>query len=225
MPESPQSDSLHISQNKIKCLTCIISTREKLENIHASVPFNLVSQKFYGLILRVTPELWQSKPFSARKDLCTPFSLYHLSGHAYLLKTPQIIQNVRPCLRLISEVTPSLFVNPIISWVTRDNQKLVYFLVNSSHLYVLSCKFISRITLSFRFNLTSHAEYIVLCRLSHLVIKNIIWGITHVWWQGLISITKIWTRKQQIKDRRLESTTSVIREMKHQMRVIPQKNI
>ncbi len=28
-----------------------------------------------------------------------------------------------------------------------DNQKLVYFLVNSSHLYVLSCKFISRITL------------------------------------------------------------------------------
>jgi hypothetical protein len=32
-----------------------------------------------------------------------------------LLKMPQIIQNVRPCLHLISEVTPSLFVNPIIS--------------------------------------------------------------------------------------------------------------
>ncbi len=52
-----------------------------------------------------------------------------------------------------------------------DNQKLVYFLVNSSHLYVLSRKFISRITLTFRFNLTSCAKYIVLCRVSHLVIK------------------------------------------------------
>ena len=62
-----------------------------------------------------------------------------------------------------------------------DNQKLVYFLVNSSCLYVLSCKFISHITLTFRFNLTSHAEYIVLCGVSHLVI-NIIWGITRVWY-------------------------------------------
>jgi hypothetical protein len=62
------------------------------------------------------------------------------------------------CLRLllISEVTPSLFVNlsghtflPIISRVTHDNQKLVYFLVSSSCLYVLSCKFISRTTLTF----------------------------------------------------------------------------
>ncbi len=61
-----------------------------------------------------------------------------------------------------------------------DNQKLVYFLVNTSCLYVLSRKFISRITLTFRFNLTSHAKYIVLCGLSHLVI-NIIWGITRVW--------------------------------------------
>ncbi len=61
-----------------------------------------------------------------------------------------------------------------------DNQKLVYFLVNSSHLYVLSRKFISRITLTFRFNLTSHAESIVLCGVSHLVI-NIIWGNTSVW--------------------------------------------
>jgi hypothetical protein len=51
-----------------------------------------------------------------------------------------------------------------------DKQKLVYFLVNSSHLYVLSRKFISRITLTFRFNLMSHAEYIVLCGVSHLVI-------------------------------------------------------
>ena len=93
---------------------------------------------------------------------------------------PQIIQNVRPCLRIISEVTPSLFVNPIISWVTRDNQKLVYFLVNSSRLYVLSWKFISHITLTFRFNLMSHAKYIVLCGVSHLVIY-FIWGITCVW--------------------------------------------
>ncbi len=46
-----------------------------------------------------------------------------------------------------------------LSCLRCDNQKLVYFLVNSSHLYVLSCKFISRITLTFRFNLTSHAEY------------------------------------------------------------------
>ncbi len=84
---------------------------------------------------------------------------------------PQIIENVRPCFRLISEVIPSLFVNPIISRVTRDNQKLVYFLVNSSRLFVLSRKFISPITLTFRFNLTSHVEYIVLCGVSHLVIK------------------------------------------------------
>ncbi len=55
-----------------------------------------------------------------------------------------------------------------------------YFLVNSSHLYVLSHKFISCITLTFRFNLTSRAEYIVLCGVLHLVI-NIIWGITRVW--------------------------------------------
>ncbi len=63
---------------------------------------------------------------------------------------------------------------PIISRVTHDNQKLVYFLVNSSCLYVLSCKFISRITLAFRFNLTSHAEYIVLCGVPHLVTMYII---------------------------------------------------
>ncbi len=55
--------------------------REKLENIHAFVPFNLVCQKFSGLISGVMPELWQSKPFGARKDFCAPFSLYHLSGH------------------------------------------------------------------------------------------------------------------------------------------------
>ncbi len=73
----------------------------------------------------------------------------------------------------ISEVTPSLFVDlrghtflPIISRVTRDNQKLVYFLVNSSRLCVLSRKFISHITLTFRFNLTSHAKYIVPCGVS-----------------------------------------------------------
>ncbi len=58
-----------------------------------------------------------------------------------------------------------------LSCLRCDNQKLVYFLVNSSHLYyVLSCKFIFRITLTFKFNLTSHAEYIVLCGVSHLVI-------------------------------------------------------
>ncbi len=51
-----------------------------------------------------------------------------------------------------------------------DNQKLVQFLINSSHLYVLSRKFISRITFTFRFNLMSHAKYIVLCGVSHLVI-------------------------------------------------------
>jgi hypothetical protein len=50
-----------------------------------------------------------------------------------------------------------------------DNQQLVYSLVNSSCLFVLSRKFISRITLTFRFNLTSHAKYIVLCGVSHLV--------------------------------------------------------
>jgi hypothetical protein len=57
-----------------------------------------------------------------------------------------------------------------LSHLPCDNQKLVYFLVNSSCLCVLSCKFISRITLTFRFNLTHHAEYIVLCGASHLVI-------------------------------------------------------
>ncbi len=61
-----------------------------------------------------------------------------------------------------------------------DNQILVYFLVNSSHLYFLSRKFISRITLTFRFNLTSHAKYIVLCGVSHLVMY-FIWGIKRVW--------------------------------------------
>ncbi len=61
-----------------------------------------------------------------------------------------------------------------------DNRKLVYFLVNSSCLYVLSHKFISHSTLTFRFNLTSHAKYIVLCGVSHLVIY-FIWGITRVW--------------------------------------------
>ncbi len=100
-------------------------------------------------------------------------------SHLIAIKTPQIIQNVRPCLHLISEVTPSLFVNTIISWVTHDNQKLVYFLINSSRLYVLSHKFISHITLTYRFNLTSHAEYIVLCVVSHLVIK-ILSEVSHV---------------------------------------------
>ncbi len=60
-------------------------------------------------------------------------------------------------------------------------EKLVHFLVNSSRLYVLSLKFISRITLTFSFNLTSHAKYIVLCGVSHLVI-NSIWGITGIWY-------------------------------------------
>jgi hypothetical protein len=57
-----------------------------------------------------------------------------------------------------------------LSHLRCDNQKLVYFLVNSSCLYVLSCKFISCITLTVRFNLMSHAKYIVLCGVSHLVI-------------------------------------------------------
>jgi hypothetical protein len=34
-----------------------ISDREKLENIHASVPFNSVCQKFSGLISGVMPKL------------------------------------------------------------------------------------------------------------------------------------------------------------------------
>ncbi len=181
-------------------------------------------QKFSGLISVVTPELWQSKPFGARKDLCTPFSLYHLSGHTQLLQTPQIIQNVRPCLCLISEVTPSLFVNPIVSWVTGDNQKLVYFLVNSSRLYVLSCKFISRITLTFRFNLTSHAKYIVLCGVSHLVIE-ILSEVSHAFGdKGWFQLPKFeqGSNKWKSVTWRLESTTSVIREMKHQTHVIPQ---
>ncbi len=46
----------------------------------------------------------------------------------------------------------------------------MYFLLNLSCLYVLSRKFISCITLTFRFNLTSHAKYIVLYWVSHLVI-------------------------------------------------------
>jgi hypothetical protein len=49
-----------------------------------------------------------------------------------------------------------------------DNQKLVYFLINSTHLYAFPRKFISHITLTFRFNLMSHAKYIVLCGVSHL---------------------------------------------------------
>ncbi len=71
----------------------------------------------------------------------------------------------------------------VISSLSRlrcDNQKLAYFLVNSSCLYVLSPKFISCVTLTFRFNLTSPAEYILLSGVSHLVI-NFIWGITRVW--------------------------------------------
>jgi hypothetical protein len=60
----------------------------------------------------------------------------------------------------------------------RDNRKLVYFLVDSSRLYVLSRKFISPITLTYRFNLTNHAEYIVLCGVSHLVIK-ILFEVSH----------------------------------------------
>ncbi len=39
-----------------------------------------------------------------------------------------------------------------LSHLRCDNRKLVYFLVNSSCLYVLFCKFISCITLTFRFN-------------------------------------------------------------------------
>jgi hypothetical protein len=65
-----------------------------------------------------------------------------------------------------------------LSCLQCENQKLVYFLVNLSHLYVLSCKFISRITLTFRFNLMSHAEYIVLCGVSLLVI--ILSEVSHV---------------------------------------------
>ncbi len=111
--------------------------------------------KFSGLISGL-PELWQSKPFGARKDLCAPFSLSSQWSHLIAKNA----SNYPKCQTLPSEViTPSLFVNPIISWVTRDNPNLVYFLVNSSRLYVLSRKFISRITLTFRFNLTSHAEY------------------------------------------------------------------
>ncbi len=67
-----------------------------------------------------------------------------------------------------------------LSHLRCDNQKLVYFLVNSSCLYVLSRKFISHITLTFRFNLTSHAEYIVLSMWS-ITPCYIIWGITCVW--------------------------------------------
>ncbi len=117
---------------------------------------------------------------------CAPLFPYHLSGHTKLLNMPQIIQNVRPCLRLISEVTPSLFVNlsghtflPIISRVTRDSRRLVYFLVKSSHQNVLSRKSISRITLTFRFNLTSHAEYIVLCGVSHTLLPCILSEVSH----------------------------------------------
>ncbi len=55
--------------------------REKLENIHAPVPFNSVCQKISGLISGVTPKLWQSKPFGTRKDLCAPFSLSSQWSH------------------------------------------------------------------------------------------------------------------------------------------------
>ncbi len=82
--------------------------------------------------------------------------------------------------RLLLHISPPYTVLSPLSRLRCDNQKLVYFLVNSSCLYVLSCKFISRITLTFRFNLTIHAKHIVLCGVSHLII-NIISGITRVW--------------------------------------------
>jgi hypothetical protein len=66
-------------------------------------------------------------------------------------------------------VSHHLTVLSPLSHLRRDNQKLVYFLVNSSRLYVLFHKFISRITLTFSFNLTSHNEYIVICGVSHFV--------------------------------------------------------
>ncbi len=49
--------------------------------IYASVPFNAVCQKFSGQISGIMPELWQSKPFGARKDLCAPFSLSSQWSH------------------------------------------------------------------------------------------------------------------------------------------------
>ncbi len=61
------------SITKIKLLAIGKTLKGKLENIHASVPFNSVCQNISSLISGVTPELWQSKPFGARKDLCTPF--------------------------------------------------------------------------------------------------------------------------------------------------------
>jgi hypothetical protein len=81
--------------------------------------------------------------------------------------------------RLLLRISPPYCIIPTVTF-TMWQLKTWYFLVNSSCLYVLSCKFISRITLTFRFNLTSHPEYIALCGVSHQVI-NIIWGITHVW--------------------------------------------
>ncbi len=38
-------------------------------------------QNFSGLISGVMPELWQPKPFGARKDLCAPFSLSSQWSH------------------------------------------------------------------------------------------------------------------------------------------------
>ncbi len=53
----------------------IYKIREKLENIHASIPFNSVCWKCSGLISGVMPKLWQSKPFGVRKFLVCPFSV------------------------------------------------------------------------------------------------------------------------------------------------------
>ncbi len=80
---------------------------------------------------------------------------------------------------LLLHITPPYCIIPTVTF-SMWQSNFWYFCVNSSCLYVLSHKFISRITLTFRFNLTSHAKNIVLCGVSHLVI-NIIWGITRVW--------------------------------------------
>jgi hypothetical protein len=81
---------------------------------------------------------------------------------------------------LLLRISPPLTVSFPLSHLWCDNWKLVYFLVNSSRLYVLYHKFISHLKLTVWFNLMSHAKYIVLCGVSHLVMY-FIWGITRVW--------------------------------------------
>jgi hypothetical protein len=136
----------------------------------AYAPVVLTYAPSYTVISGVTPELWQSKPFGARKDLCAPFFLSSQWSHLIAKNASNYPKcQTLPSFNLWGHTKFVCWSH--ISWVMRDNRKLVYFLVNSSHLYALSRKFISRITLSFRFNLTSHAKYIVLCGVSHLVIK------------------------------------------------------